>query len=224
MILQKKLCIAIDGPAASGKSTTARLLAKKLGYIYIDTGAMYRAATLAVLKRGIDPNDSKSASLAVAESTISIQIIQGEQHTFLDGKDVSKEIRTPEIDRNISVIATNTEIRKIMVAQQRRLAEQGGVVMDGRDIGTVVLPDADLKVFMVASIEARALRRLQDQAEHNLSLREIKDDIERRDFADMNRSDSPLKKAGDARELDNSHLAINDQVELIYKWVNELIV
>ena len=223
MNIPKKLSIAIDGPAASGKSTTARLLAKKLGYIYIDTGAMYRAATLAVLKKDINPEDSKNAGKAVAESEISIKIILQEQHTFLDGEDVSKKIRTPEIDRNISVIATNTDIRKIMVAQQQRLAEQGGVVMDGRDIGTVVLPDADLKVFMIASIEARAKRRLQDQAEHNLTLQEIKDDIERRDFADMNRSDGPLKKAEDARELDNSNLSIDDQVDQIYKWVNELI-
>lgn len=218
----RKLCIAIDGPAASGKSTTARLLAKRLGYIYIDTGAMYRAATLAVLQKNIDPADPDSVSRVVSQSEISIKIVNGEQHTFLNGQDVSAKIRTPQIDQHISMIATNPAVRKIMVKQQKRLAEQGGVVMDGRDIGTVVLPDADLKVFMVASIEARAKRRQADHSEHNLSLDQIKKEIERRDHADMNRKDSPLVKADDARELDNSYLSIEQQVSTILQWINEI--
>ena len=215
----KKLCIAIDGPAASGKSTTARLLAKELGYIYIDTGAMYRAATLAVLNKKINPAENEKVNAVVKESDINIKIINGEQHTFLDGEDVSTKIRTPQIDKNISAVATNPDVRKIMVKQQQRLAATGGVVMDGRDIGTVVLPDADLKIFMVASIEARALRRKLDHSEHKLTLDEIKKDIEQRDYADMNRQDSPLMKAKDAVELDNSDLTIEQQVQKILEWI-----
>lgn len=215
----KKLTIAIDGPAASGKSTTARLLAKHLGYIYIDTGAMYRAATLAVLNSDINPQDRASVAGVVEDSTIGLKIIDGVQHTYLNEEDVTDKIRTPQIDRVISTIATNADVRKIMVRHQRATAGQGGVVMDGRDIGTVVLPDADLKVFMKASIEARAKRRMKDQAEHNISLEEIKEDITRRDHLDMNRDESPLVKATDAIELDNSNMTIEEQVKTILSWI-----
>ena len=219
----KKLTIAIDGPAASGKSTTARLLAKKLGYVYIDTGAMYRAATLAVLQKGIDPQKEKEAVRIVNESSIDLKIINGVQHTFLMGIDVGSEIRSPKIDLAVSLIATNGAIRKIMVRQQRRMAEKGGIVMDGRDIGTVVLPNADLKVFMIASIEARSKRRFKDQQGHSVSLQEIRKDIERRDRVDSTRKDGPLKKAGDAKELDNSLLSIDKQVDIILGWVKTVM-
>ncbi len=215
----KKLTIALDGPAASGKSTTARLLAKKLGYIYIDTGAMYRAATLAILKKAADPNKKKEAVKIILESSIDLKIIKGIQQTFLNGLNVSREIRTPKIDRTVSIIATNAGIRKIMVEQQQRMAKTGGIVMDGRDIGTVVLPNADLKVYMKASIEARAKRRLNDQQGHTLSLQEIKKDIERRDNIDSTRKDGPLKQAADAKVLDNSLLSIDEQVEIILNWI-----
>lgn len=217
--MKKKLTIAIDGPAASGKSTTARLLAKQLGYIYIDTGAMYRAATLAVLNAGIDLDDKNALIKIVESSKIELKIIDGVQHTFLNEEDVNKKIRTPKIDRTINVIATNAAVRKIMVKHQRATAEQGGVVMDGRDIGTVVLPDADLKIFMRASIEARAQRRMKDQSAHNISLDEIKKEITRRDHLDMTRKESPLVMANDARELDNSNLTIDEQVETILGWI-----
>jgi CMP/dCMP kinase len=222
MTFPKKLTIAIDGPAASGKSTTARLLAKKLGYVYIDTGAMYRAVTLAVLQSGTDPSHKKESETIAAKSLIELKIINGTQQTFLDGIDVSSQIRSPQIDKAVSEIATNAAIRKLMVRQQQRLAEDGGIVMDGRDIGTVVLPNADLKIFMIASIEARALRRLKDQSGQGLSLEEIKKDIERRDHIDSTRQDGPLKKAADARELDNSFLSIDEQVEIIFKWAKEV--
>ena len=146
--MKSGLTIAIDGPAASGKSTTARLLAKQLGYIYIDTGAMYRAATLAVLDSNADPLDKNAVADVVRRSNIELKIQKGIQHTFLDGRDVSDHIRTPQIDKAINNISTNAEVRKIMVEYQRKTAGQGGVVMDGRDIGTVVLPDADLKVSL----------------------------------------------------------------------------
>jgi len=216
-----KLTIAIDGPAASGKSTTARLLAKQLGYIYIDTGAMYRAATLAVLDSGVNLNDKMATVQVVKTSKIELKIIDGVQHTFLNGIDVSEKIRTPKIDKAINNISTNAAVREIMVNYQRKTAEQGGVVMDGRDIGTVVLPQADLKVFMQASIEARAQRRMKDQSTHNISLQEIKEEISRRDHSDMTRKESPLIKAEDALQLDNSDLTIDQQVDTILGWIKE---
>ena len=217
--MTKKLTIAIDGPAASGKSTTARLLAEKLGYIYIDTGAMYRAATLAVLKSGIDPADKNAIVDVVKKSKIDLKIVNGIQHTFLNNEDVSDKIRTPQIDKTINYISTNKDVRKIMVDYQRKTAQQGGVVMDGRDIGTVVLPDADIKVFMKASIEARARRRMKDQVMHDISFNEIKEEITRRDHSDMTRKESPLIKAADAKELDNSELTVDQQVATILNWI-----
>jgi len=216
-----KLTIAIDGPAASGKSTTARLLAKQLGYINIDTGAMYRAATLAVLDSGVNLNDKMATVQVVKTSKIELKIIDGVQHTFLNGIDVSEKIRPPKIDKAINNISTNAAVREIMVNYQRKTAEQGGVVMDGRDIGTVVLPQADLKVFMQASIEARAQRRMKDQSTHNISLQEIKEEISRRDHSDMTRKESPLIKADDALELDNSNLTVDQQVNTILGWIKE---
>jgi cytidylate kinase len=215
----KKLTIAIDGPAASGKSTTARMLAKKLGYVYIDTGAMYRAATLAVIKKGADLDKKEEAAKIANELSIDLKIINGVQQTFLNDGDVSEEIRTPQIDQTVSLIASNAGIRRIMVEQQQQMAEKGGIVMDGRDIGTVVLPNADLKIFMNASIEARAKRRLIDQQGHSISFEEIKKEIERRDHIDSTRKDGPLKKAADAKELDNSLLSIDEQVSIILEWV-----
>jgi CMP/dCMP kinase len=220
--MTRKLTIAIDGPAASGKSTTARLLAEKLGYIYIDTGAMYRAASLAAVNSAINPADPGAVTDVVKKSDIQLKIIDGVQHTFLNGDDVSDKIRTPAIDKIIHFISSNADVRKIMVKYQRRTAEQGGVVMDGRDIGTVVLPDADLKVFMEASIEARARRRKKDHSAHNLSFDEIKEEITRRDHSDMTRKESPLVKAADARELDNSELTVDQQVNTILNWIETL--
>ncbi len=217
----KKAIIAIDGPAASGKSTTARLLAKRLGYIYIDTGAMYRAVTLAVLQAGIDPHDTDAVAEKAAACKIELKIVDGVQHTFLNGVDVSARIRTPQIDQAISAIATNPRVREQMVTQQRALASAGGVVMDGRDIGTVVLPHADLKVFMNASLEARARRRLKEQGatDKNLTLAAIREDIRKRDHADRTRRDGPLLRAKDAHLLDNSHMTIDEQVEKILSWL-----
>lgn len=220
----KKISIAIDGPAASGKSTTARLLARKLHYIYIDTGAMYRAATLAVLRENIDVRDEQAVLACIQRNRISIRLLNEEQHTFLNDEDVSDKIRTPQINKVISIISSYAGVRKVMVEQQRKLAADGGVVMDGRDIGTVVLPDAELKVFMNASLQERARRRLLDLQKQGerLSLQEVEDEIRRRDRLDSTRSQAPLKKAPGARELDNSALTIDEQVQTIYKWVSEI--
>jgi len=222
--MSRRLNIAIDGPAASGKSTTARLLAEKLGYRYIDTGAMYRAATKAIIDSRTDP-DSELVSVAIVDNIdISIELINHQQRTFLNNIDVTEQIRTPEIDRAISAVSSYPGIRKIMVAKQQLIAGDGGVVMDGRDIGTVVLPEADLKIFLVASIKTRARRRLLDleAADTAIDIEEVKADLKRRDHLDSTRKDSPLLRAADSRELDTSQLSISEQVETIYDWVISL--
>jgi len=221
----KKISIAIDGPAASGKSTTARLVAKKLGYIYIDTGAMYRAATLAVLREKIDIAKEAHVTACIRRSRIVIRLTNGKQHTYLNEEDVTELIRTPEINLAISTVSAFAEVRSIMVAQQRRLAGAGGVVMDGRDIGTVVLPEAELKVFMSASLEQRARRRLNELRNQGekVSLEEVREEIRRRDRLDASRSESPLKKAAEARELDNSQMSIEQQVETVLNWAWEIL-
>jgi cytidylate kinase len=213
--MEKKINIAIDGPAASGKSTTAKLLAKKLGFIYVDTGAMYRAATLAVLRNNIDPKDEPAVLNCLKDMDISLKLINGEQRTYLNGEDVSALLRSPEINRAISAIASYPRVRAMMVHQQQRLASDGGVIMDGRDIGTVVLPDAELKIFMIADLKERAKRRLKEmeKANENIRLQEVITDIKRRDELDAARSTGPLKKADNARELDTSALTIEHQVE-----------
>ena len=223
--MAKKISIAIDGPAASGKSTTARLLAARLGYVYIDTGAMYRAATLAVLRAGADIHNEKAVEDCVRRSRIRIALKKGEQRTYLNDEDVTGLIRTPEINRAISVISSYKGVREIMVRQQRRLAAEGGVVMDGRDIGTVVLPEAELKVFLVASLEERAKRRLKElqQQGESVLLDDVVAEIRRRDELDASRSQSPLKPAKDARQLDTTSLSIEEQVETIHRWAMEII-
>ncbi|MHB2148778.1 (d)CMP kinase [Calditrichota bacterium LG25] len=223
--MTQKIRIAIDGPAASGKSTTARLLAQKLGYLYIDTGAMYRAATLSVLRAGIDAHDERAVVNHVRNIKISLKIVDGIQRTFLNDEDVSDQIRTPQINQIISVISSYPGVREVLIEQQRELAKEGGVVMDGRDIGTVVLPDAELKVFLVASIKERARRRQLDLERQGIKmeLQAIEQEIAQRDKLDSSRAQSPLKKAEDARELDTTNLTIKEQVEIIYRWALEKI-
>jgi cytidylate kinase len=223
--MQKRIRIAIDGPAASGKSTTARLLSKKLGYLYIDTGAMYRAATLAVLRAGVDVYDEQAVERCVRENKITLRIVDGEQRTYLNNEDVSNLIRTPEINRVISIISSYPGVRKTLIEQQRILAAQGGVVMDGRDIGTVVLPDAELKVFLIAGLEERARRRQKDLARQGIemSLEAIKEEIALRDKLDSERALGPLRRAEDARVLDTTHLTIEQQVDIIYRWALEIL-
>jgi len=171
-------------------------------------------------------NDEPAVVDCVRQKRIYIKLVNGEQRTFLDNEDVTALLRTPQINLSISAVSSYAEVRRVMVQQQRRLAEHGGVIMDGRDIGTVVLPDADLKVFMVASITERARRRLAElrQSGEQVSLQEVEDEIRRRDELDTSRSESPLKKAAaDARELDTSGLSIEQQVEIIYRWAMEVI-
>jgi len=220
----KKLNIAIDGPAASGKSTTARLLAQKLGYLYIDTGAMYRAATLAVLRDAVELRNESAVVDCVRSHQVTLQLDISGQRTLLDDEDVTSLLRSPEINRHISIVSAYAGVRKVMVEQQRRLAEKGGIVMDGRDIGTVVLPDADLKIFMLASLEERAMRRHKELAGQGVTadLEALCAEIARRDELDANRSEAPLRQAEDAHLLDTSQLTISEQVEAIYSMIEKL--
>ncbi len=220
-----KINIAIDGPAASGKSTTARLVARALNYIYIDTGAMYRAVTLAVLRAGIDPADENAVENIASGVQIRGQLISGSQHTFLDGEDVSENLRQPEINRIISIISAFGGVRRLMVKQQQELARPGGVVMDGRDIGTVVLPEAELKVFMLAGVEERARRRMAELQANGIemSLKDVVAEIENRDRIDSSRDVAPLKPAPEARLLDTTEMSIEEQVRQILHWAKQII-
>ena len=223
--MKKRITFAGDRPAGSGKSTTARLLAQKLGYLYIDTGAMYRAATLSVLNNKINAHDEQAVVKNIEDCQISIKLAEYGQHTYLDNNDVTNLIRTPQINREISVISSFAGVRRILVKQQQALAVQGGVIMDGRDIGTVVLPHAELKVFMIASLDERAKRRLKEFTAQGIeeTIEALKSKIQRRDEFDASRSQAPLKKAEDARELDTSKLTIEQQIDLIYNWAKEII-
>lgn len=220
----KKIIIAIDGPAGSGKSTTARLVAETLGYIYIDTGAMYRAVTLAWIRSGKEA-DEKFAYEILSGCKIELRQSPNGQRTILNDEDVSSDIRLPEVTKLVSPVSAMGSVRKKMVDQQRRLGELGGVVMDGRDIGTVVFPKADLKIYLVASIEARTERRLKELKEKNVNvtIEELRRQITERDDYDSSRQISPLRKADDAIVVDTSNLTIEQQTQKILDLAKEII-
>lgn len=217
--------IAIDGPAGSGKSTTAREVAKRLNYIYIDSGAMYRALTLKALNLGIPTTELQK--IATVASSISIQFKPSQSGTsiLMDGKDISDAIRTPEVNSQINPVAANPEVRKIMVRKQQDLGKDGGIVMDGRDIGTVVFPDAELKVYMEAGAEERAKRRLLEFESKNItiSFEEVLREIQTRDNADLSRAHGPLRIASNAVIIDTTDLTIQDQIEKVYMLALERI-
>jgi cytidylate kinase len=221
---KKLLTIAIDGPAASGKSTTARRVAEMLGYIYIDTGAMYRALTLEIINRHIAADNEKEVVKVARKSTIQLFPGEKETRTILNDKDVSEEIRLPEVTRIISIISAHKEVRDIMKTKQRELAKDGGVVMDGRDIGTVVLPDADIKIFMNAGVDKRTERRLNELKKKNIPVdrEDIKKEIIQRDLIDSTRDVAPLKPADDAIIIDTSDLTIEEQVQKVVDLVNRI--
>lgn len=221
----KKIVIAIDGPAASGKSTTAKLVAERLGYLFVDTGAMYRAVTLKVLEKGIDPKDSDAIARLLEKTEVKLELNNGRLKLLLDGVDVTNKIRKPEITRAVSTVSSIKKVREAMVREQRRMGEQGGIVLEGRDIGTVVFPNADLKIFMVANVRERAKRRQKDLAEQGtkVDLQELIHEIEERDKRDSTREASPLKRAPDAIELDNSELTLEQQADFIVEKALKLI-
>ena len=208
--------VAIDGPAGSGKSTISKLLAKKLGYVHIDTGAMYRAITIEAINRGIDLKDRNAYGFI---DNVDIKYVS--DRIYLNGKDVSEEIRMPYVTENVSMVSSIPYVRQRLCDLQRKVAKEGLIVMDGRDIGYNVLPDADVKIFLVASIEERTKRRaLELEAKGiQVNFEELKEDLVRRDYADSNRDTSPLKKANDAILLDTTELSIEEVVLEICKLI-----
>jgi CMP/dCMP kinase len=221
-LISRKLVIAIDGPAASGKSTTARLVAERLGYLHVDTGAMYRAVALKVVRQNI-PTDQKALIEAlVAMTHVALQLQGNTLRVNLDGEDVTEAIRTPEISKAVSPVSTYPEVRRAMVREQRLLGANGGIVMDGRDIGTVVFPDADLKFFMVAGLEARARRRQEELAAKGtiLPLDAVLEEIRERDARDAGRAEAPLRRADDAIDVDTSAMTIDEQVGFVLDTVS----
>ncbi len=211
--------IAIDGPAGAGKSTIARILAKKMGYIYVDTGAMYRSMALACLRKQVDKNDEQAVCEVCKQAEIAIRYENGEQVVLLNQENVNGKIRTEEVGNVTSAIAVYPKVREKLVELQRKLAHEENVVMDGRDIGTTVLPDADTKIFLTAGTKVRAQRRYLELKERNIAcnLEEIEKDIEERDYRDSHREVSPLVQAKDAVLVDASDLSIEEVVEKIMK-------
>ncbi len=221
------IIIAIDGHAGCGKSTTAKLVAKELGYAFIDTGAMYRAVTLYLLEKEIDLGNHSAVVAELPNISIHFAYDKATQsnHTFLNGIDVESEIRTMRVTAKVSEVSAISEVRRFLVAQQQEMGKKKGFVMDGRDIGTVVFPNAELKVYMTASMEARAKRR-QNQLEENgqeVPLEEIIQDLAHRDHTDSNREDSPLKKADDAYVVDTSNQTIEQQVASVIGLAKDII-
>lgn len=209
--------IAIDGPAGAGKSTIAKLIAKKKGYIYVDTGAMYRAMALFFIESGISGSDQERISASVKDADVTITYENGEQIVWLNGKNVNGRIRTEEVGKMTSLISMNKEVREKLVELQRALAKKESVVMDGRDIGTCVLPDADVKVYLTASSHVRALRRYEELKAkgEDCQLEVIEKDIIDRDYQDMHRELSPLRQAEGAALLDSSDLTIEEVADAI---------
>ena len=210
----KTISVAIDGPAGAGKSTIARRLAAELGYRYVDTGAIYRTVAYFMDLWGVSPKDVDGVNRYIDELTVEIEYDEdGLQHMMMNGMDVTKDIRTPDISQKASLISAHACVRDMLLDMQRELAEQHNVVMDGRDIGTVVFPDAELKIYVTASPEVRAQRRLDElKAKGEVaSFEEVLENVKTRDHIDMTRAESPLRKADDALELDNSHLTIAEQ-------------
>ncbi|CAM4247271.1 MULTISPECIES: (d)CMP kinase [Bacillus cereus group] len=220
--MDKRISIAIDGPAAAGKSTVAKVVAKKLSYVYIDTGAMYRAITYAALEQKVDIENEEQLMEVVKNVHIEFQQGENTQLVFLNGQDVSEVIRTPDVTNRVSIVAKHRLVREEMVRRQQELAEKGGVVMDGRDIGTHVLPDAEVKIFMLASVEERAERRHLENMNKGFdsNLEQLKEEIAQRDKLDSEREVSPLKKADDALELDTTSLSIEEVVQKIMSIVS----
>lgn len=221
----KSYIIAIDGPAASGKSTTAKLLAEELECLYIDTGAMYRACALYAHNHQVDLDDFFALESMLDKIDMNFKLADGIYHLFLNDQDVSDEIRTPEITKLSSKIATIACVRRRMVELQRKMSEDNNVVLDGRDIGTVVFPDADFKFYMVADLETRAKRRWQELKDKNVTadLDEIMEELAWRDINDSTREIAPLTRAFDAIEINTTNMTIEQQVKYILRKINEEI-
>lgn len=223
----KKIQIAVDGPASSGKSTVAKIVAQDLGLIYLDTGAMYRVATAVALQNNLTGTSDDVAQIIkmIQRNPISFQNTKKGQLVFLGMNDVTKLIRSNEVTNSVSRISAIPEIREFLVAEQQRISAEGGIIMDGRDIGTVVLPEADLKIFLVASVDERAERRYKENIEKGIptDLAQLKTEIAARDYKDSTRKNSPLKQADDAILLDSTGKTVADVVNFIEEKAKKLI-
>lgn len=222
----KAIRIAIDGPASSGKSTVVKIIAKNLGYTYLDTGAMYRCATYIALKNNYSENDISAILKELSEHPITFKKADdGSQLVFLGTEDVTLAIRQNDVTNNVSWVSAIAEIREELVAQQRRIAQDGAIIMDGRDIGTVVLPDAELKIFLIASVDERAERRYRENLEKGIDsdFETLKEEIAARDFKDSHREVSPLKAADDAIVFDTTGVTIQGVVQFIQEKAEKII-
>lgn len=217
------ISVAIDGPAGAGKSSLAKRAAKELGFIYVDTGALYRTIGLKFANMGIGTDINCDIDAVLSSTDIDLRFINGEQRVFLDGEDVSDLIRTPHISMMASAVSAKPQVRAFLLEMQRKLARENDVLMDGRDIGTVVLPDATVKIFLTASVAARAERRYKELIEkgENVSFDEVYKDIETRDYNDSNRAIAPLKPATDSVIADTTELDIEQSLQLIINIVKE---
>ena len=217
---EKNISVAIDGPAAAGKSTVAKRVAKILGYTYIDTGAMYRAFTYAVIKRNLDPKNEALSCSIIPE--VDIELLPGDV-VMCNGEDVTAVIREPLVSGNVSYIASYKDIRLALVELQRKMAASKSVVMDGRDIGTYVLPDADVKIYQIASVETRAVRRYEENLSKGIptTLAEVKEDVRKRDYIDSHRDFAPLRMAADSVLIDTSFMSIEESVDAVLKVIHD---
>ena len=219
----KKIQVAIDGPASAGKSTVAKIVAKKLHFIYCDTGAMYRSVTFAALKNHIKLDDDQA--LKELLKTIEIRFVpaEPEQRVFVNDEEVTQAIRTPEITNNVSLVSAQPSVRAELTKRQQEIAEAGGIVLDGRDIGTTVLPNADVKIFLVASVHERAVRRFKENQTKGIDtpLDVLEKEIEERDYKDSHREISPLTQAKDAVLVDTTSLTIDQVVDQILEIINQ---
>ena len=217
------ISVAIDGPAGAGKSTLSRKLAASLDYIYVDTGALYRAVGLKFSKKGFDTELNGDIEGVLKDTTVDIKFINKEQRVFLDGVDVSDEIRTPIASMMASAVSAKPVVRQFLLDMQRNLAENNNVVMDGRDIGTVVLPNAQVKIFLTADVKVRAMRRYKELQEKGINdtFEAVLEDMEKRDYNDSHRATAPLKQADDAVLADTSDLNFEESLELLQKIVKD---
>lgn len=215
--------IAIDGPAGAGKSSTAKLVAKKLGYIYVDTGALYRTVGLYSIRKGIDTKNAKKVIATLPDVKVELKFVDGAQHVFLNGEDVSEAIRTPEASMGASNVSAIPKVREFLFDLQRKIAAENDCIMDGRDIGTVVLPNADVKIFLTTSVEERANRRYKEMIEkgEEADYNDILEDIKKRDYQDSHREIAPLKQADDAIYVDNGGYNLEDGAEDLLRIIKE---
>lgn len=221
--MEKHFAVAIDGPAGAGKSSMAKAAARRFGFVYVDTGAIYRTVGLAALRAGLNCRDAAAVTALLPRLTIRFGHENGEQRMYLNGEDVTELIRTPEISRAASDVSAIPEVRGFLLDMQRECARCASVVMDGRDIGTVVLPEAELKIFLTASAERRAERRLAELLErgHSVTLAEVLEDMEKRDRQDEQRAAAPLRASEDAVLLDTSELTLDESIDAVCGLISE---